>query len=188
MLIEAITPIWYMVVAMVGQIIPVTYWWSCVAYSGLLKVAKSVTGSFFSRLGRFNRGSKSERAWMWSSTSWVQSCRSYLVVLMVVENVLRADQTPPSYQCRTVVVLRSYRQSWADKDRELWPRSNGLSRSWQIGTVCYDREHRQRMIGTVWPGRLTVSCNDLANVMHNIVIKIWPPINGWNRPPILNGI
>ena len=30
--IEAITPIWYMVVAMVGQIIPVKYWWSCVAY------------------------------------------------------------------------------------------------------------------------------------------------------------
>ena len=27
-----------------------------------------------------------------------------------------------------------------------------LSRSWQIGAVCYDREHRQRMIGTVWPG------------------------------------
>ena len=51
--IEAITPIWYLVVAMVGQIVPVTYWWSCVAYCGLLKVAKSVTGSFFSRLGRF---------------------------------------------------------------------------------------------------------------------------------------
>ena len=75
--IEAIAPIWYMVVAMVGQIVPVTYWWSCVAYSDLLKVAKSVTGSFFSRLGRFNRGSKSARAWVWSSTSWVQSCRSY---------------------------------------------------------------------------------------------------------------
>ena len=27
-----------------------------------------------------------------------------------------------------------------------------LSRSWQIGPVCYDQEHRQRMIGTVWPG------------------------------------
>ena len=75
--IEAITPIWYMVVAMVGQIIPVTYWRSCVAYSGLLKVDKSVTGSFFSRLSRFNRGSKSARAWVRSSTSWVQSCRSY---------------------------------------------------------------------------------------------------------------
>ena len=75
--IEAITPIWYVVGAMVVQIVPVTYWWSCVAYSGLLKVAKSVTGSFFSRLGRFNRGSKSARAWVWSSTSWVQSCRSY---------------------------------------------------------------------------------------------------------------
>ena len=75
--IEVIAPIWYMVVAMVGQIVPVTYWWSCVAYSGLLKVAKSVTGSFFSRLVRFNRGSKSARAWVWSSTSWVQSCRSY---------------------------------------------------------------------------------------------------------------
>ena len=75
--IEAITPIWYTVVAMVGQIVPVTYWWSCVAYSDLLKVAKSVTGSFYSRLGRFKRGSKSARAWVWSSTSWVQSCRSY---------------------------------------------------------------------------------------------------------------
>ena len=61
--IDAITPIWYMVMAMVGQILPVTYWWSCVAYSGLLKVAKSVTGSSFSRLGRFNRGSTSARAW-----------------------------------------------------------------------------------------------------------------------------
>ena len=55
--IEAITPIWYMVVAMVGQIVPVTHWWSCIAYSGLLKFAKNVTGSFFIRLGRFNRGS-----------------------------------------------------------------------------------------------------------------------------------
>ena len=35
--IEANTLIWYMVVAMVGQIVSVTYWWSCVAYSGLLK-------------------------------------------------------------------------------------------------------------------------------------------------------
>ena len=61
--IEAITPIWYKVVATVGQIVPVTYWWSCVAYSGLLEVAKSVMGSFFSRLGRFNRGSKSAREW-----------------------------------------------------------------------------------------------------------------------------
>ena len=26
-----------------------------------------------------------------------------------------------------------------------------LSRSWQIGVVFYNREHRQRMIGTVWP-------------------------------------
>ena len=75
--IEAITPIWYMGVAMVGQIIPVTYWWSCAAYSGLPKVGKSVTGSFFSRLGCFNHGSKSARAWVWSSTSWVQSCWSY---------------------------------------------------------------------------------------------------------------
>ena len=54
-----------------------TYWWSCVAYSGLLKVAKSVTGSFFSRFSRFNRGSKSARTLVWSSTSLVQSCRSY---------------------------------------------------------------------------------------------------------------
>ena len=75
--IEAITPTWYMVVAMVGEIVLVTYWWSCVAYSGLLKVVKGVTGSCFSRLGRFNRGRKSARAWVWLSTSWVQSCRSY---------------------------------------------------------------------------------------------------------------
>ena len=75
--IEAITPTWHMVVAMVGQIVPVMYWWSCVAYSGLLKVAKRVMGSSLSRSGRFNRGSTSSRAWVWSSTSWVQSCRSY---------------------------------------------------------------------------------------------------------------
>ena len=49
-----------------------------------------------------------------------------VVVLMVVENVLRADQTLPSYQCRTAVVLTSYRQSSTDKDRELRPRSDGL--------------------------------------------------------------
>ena len=49
---------------------------------------------------------------------------------MVVENVLRADQTLPSYQCRTVVVLRSYRRSWTDKDRELWPRSDGFVKAW----------------------------------------------------------
>ena len=72
--IEAITPIWYMVVAMVGQIVPVTYWWSSIAYSGLLEVAKSVAGSFCSR---FNRGSKSARAWVWSSASLLQSYRSY---------------------------------------------------------------------------------------------------------------
>ena len=49
-----------------------------------------------------------------------------VVVLMVVENVLRADQTLPSYQCRTAVVLRSYWQSWTDRDRELRPRSEGF--------------------------------------------------------------
>ena len=36
---------------------------------------QSVTVSFFSRLGRFNHGITSARAWVWSSTSWVQSCR-----------------------------------------------------------------------------------------------------------------
>ena len=118
--IEAITPIWYMGVAMVGQILPATYWWSCVAYSGLLNVAKSVTWSLFCRLGRFDRGSKSARA-----LSAVVSIVS-VVVLMVVENVLRADQTLPSYQCRTVVILRSYWQSWTDKDRELTPRYDGF--------------------------------------------------------------
>ena len=49
-----------------------------------------------------------------------------VVVLMVVENVLRADQPLPSYQCRTAVVLRSYWQSWTDKDRELRLRSDGF--------------------------------------------------------------
>ena len=29
-----------------------------------------------------------------------------------------------SYSCRTAVVLRSYWQSWTDKDRELRPRSD----------------------------------------------------------------
>ena len=56
-----------------------------------------------------------------------------MVVLMVVENVLRADQTLPLYQCRTTVVLRSYWQSWADKDRELRPRSDGFA------TIMKDR-------------------------------------------------
>ena len=49
-----------------------------------------------------------------------------VVVLMVVENVLRADQALPLYQCRTAVVPRSYRQSWTDRDREFWPRSDGF--------------------------------------------------------------
>ena len=64
--IEAITPIWYTVVAMVGQIVPVTYWWSCVAYSGLLKVVKSVTGSFFKLVGKvvlFVVANRHERGW-----------------------------------------------------------------------------------------------------------------------------
>ena len=56
-----------------------------------------------------------------------------VVVLMVVENVLRVDQTLPSYQCRTAVVLISYWQSWTDKDRELRPRSNGFA------TIMTDR-------------------------------------------------
>ena len=43
---------------------------------------------------------------------------------MVVGNALRADQTLPSYKRRTAVVLRSYWQSWTDKDRELRPRSD----------------------------------------------------------------
>ena len=168
--IVAITPIWYMVVAMVGQIVPVTYWWSCVAYSGLLKVAKSVTGSFFSRLDRFNRGSKSARAWVWSSTSWVQSCQSYsVVVLMVVENVLTVDQTLPSYQCRTAVVLRSYRQSWTDTDRELRPRSDVFV------TIMTDRG------GLLWSG--TSAKNDRHSVTWAIQIvsfNVWVRYFVWN--------
>ena len=53
---------------------------------------------------------------------------------MVVENVLRADQTVPSYQCRTAVVLRLYWQSWTDRDRELRPRSDGFV------TIMTDRD------------------------------------------------
>ena len=55
-----------------------------------------------------------------------------VVVLMVVENVLRADQTVLSCQCRTAVVLRSHRQSWTD--RELRPRSDGFV------TIMTDRD------------------------------------------------
>ena len=69
---------------------------------------------------------------------------------MVVENVLRADQTLPSYQCRTAVVLRSYRQSWTDKGRELRPRSDGLV------TIMTDRG------GLLWLG--TSAKNDRYSV------------------------
>ena len=138
--IEAITPIWYMVVAMVGHIVPVTYWWSCVAYSGLLKVAKSVTGSFFSRLGRFNRGSKSARAWVWSSASWAQSRISG-------RTDGRAKRTkswpntfvvPVSYSCRTKIVL-------AILDRQ---RSGVKATIWWF---CHDHERsgRSAMIGNI---------------------------------------
>ena len=65
------------------------------------------------------------------------------VVVLMVENVLRADQILPSYQCCTAVLLRSYRQSWTDKDRD------GFVTNMTDRAVCYDREHRQRMIGTV---------------------------------------
>ena len=61
-----------------------------------------------------------------------------MVVVMVVANVLRADQTLPSYQCRTAVVLRSYWQSWTDKDRELRPRSDGFVTIMTDRAVCYD--------------------------------------------------
>ena len=99
--IEAITPIWYMVVAIVCQIIPATYWWSCIAYSGKsVGVVVNIVSTIVSIVS--------------------------VVVLMVVENVLRAGQTLPSYQCRTAVVLRSYRQSWTDKHWELRPRSDGF--------------------------------------------------------------
>ena len=47
-----------------------------------------------------------------------------VVVLMVVGKVLRADQTFPSYWFRTAVILRSYWQSWTD--RELRPGSDGF--------------------------------------------------------------
>ena len=73
-----------------------------------------------------------------------------LVVLMVVENVLRADQTLPSYHCRTAVVLKSYWQSWTDKDRELKPWSDGFV------TIMRDRG------GLLWSG--TSAKNDRHSV------------------------
>ena len=73
-----------------------------------------------------------------------------VVVVMVVANELRADQTLPSYQCRTAVVLRSYWQSWTDKDRELRPRSDG------IVTIMTDRD------GLLWSG--TSARNDRHSV------------------------
>ena len=73
-----------------------------------------------------------------------------VVVLMVVENVLRVDQTLPSYQCRTAVVLISYWQSWTDKDRELRPRSDGFA------TIMTDRG------GLLWSG--TSAKNDRHSV------------------------
>ena len=69
---------------------------------------------------------------------------------MVVENVLRVDQTLPSYQCRTAVVLISYWQSWTDKDRELRPRSDGFA------TIMTDRG------GLLWSG--TSAKNDRHSV------------------------
>ena len=69
---------------------------------------------------------------------------------MVVENALRVDQTLPSYQCRTAVVLISYWQSWTDKDRELRPRSDGLA------TIMTDRG------GLLWSG--TSAKNDRHSV------------------------
>ena len=65
-------------------------------------------------------------------------------------NVLRVDQTLPSYQCRTAVVLISYWQSWTDKDRELRPRSDGFA------TIMTDRG------GLLWSG--TSAKNDRHSV------------------------
>ena len=108
------------------------------------------------RDGVVNRGSTLARAWVWSSTSWVQSCRSYqLSYLMVVENVLRADQTLPSYQYRAAVEPRSYRQSWTDRDRGLRPRSNGFV------TIMTDRG------GLLWSG--TSARNDRHSVTWALV-------------------
>ena len=96
-----------------------------------------------------------------------------VVVLMVVENVLRAEQTLPSYMCRTDVILRSYWQSWTDKDREL------RSRSYGFVTMMTDRG------GLLWSGtsakndRHSVTCaklnrtvNTYTFVLHNISSKI----------------
>ena len=69
---------------------------------------------------------------------------------MVVENVLRVDQTLPSYQCCTAVVLISYWQSWTDKDRVLRPRSDGFA------TIMTDRG------GLLWSG--TSAKNDRHSV------------------------
>ena len=191
--IDAITPIWYMVVAMVGQIVPVTYWWSCVAYSGLLKVAKNVTGSSFSRLGRFNRGSTSARAWVVVNiVSAVVSIVS-VVVLMVVENVLRADQTLPPYQCGTAVVPRSYRQSWTNRGRELRQRSGGFvtimtdrgSLLWS-GTSANNDWHSViwaltcplRSKCLCWPMEIELTCKTFSsNFMLHLSIAKWSGIH-----------
>ena len=140
--IEAITPIWYMVVAMVGHIVPVTYWWSCVSYSGLLKFGKSVTGSSFSRLGRFNRGRKSAK----------RGCGRQHRECSRVDRISgrtngRGKRTmsesntsvvPVSYSCRTKTVLAVLNRQRSGVKATIW---------W----FCHDhkRSGRSAMIGNI---------------------------------------
>ena len=148
--IEAITPIWYMVVAMVGQIVPVTYCWSCVAYSGLLKVVKSVTGSFFGRLGRLivlaNRQERGcgrqyrecSRVDRISGRTNVRGKRT--------ESGSNTSVVPVSYSCRIKIVL-------AVLDR---PRS-GVKAT--IGWFCHDHDR---------PGRSAWSGTSAENDRHSV--------------------
>ena len=98
---------------------------------------------------------------------------------MVVENVLRVDQTLPSYQCRTAVVLISYWQSWTDKDRELRPRPDGFA------TIMSDRG------GLLWLGTsakidrhsVTWALGDSKVIWYPNWYKIYPILCLWVCPP-----
>ena len=113
---------------------------------------------------------------------------------MVIENVLRADETPkPSYQCRTAVVPRSYRQSWTDRDRELRPRSDSFVTImtdrggvlWS-GTSAKNDRHSVTWVLTsplrskclCWPMEIELTCKTFSSnfMLHLIIIK-WSSIH-----------
>ena len=125
--IEAITPIWRMVVTLVVHIVPVAYWRSYVAHTGRVMVAKSVQGSYYDLWGRINRGSK-------SVVSIVQ-----VVVLMVAKNVWKAGQTLQSYQCRALFVQQSYFVRTGGREQHKVP---------EIGS----KRPRSDGSATMWPG------------------------------------